>query len=149
MTWCPKIIQKPSPEVRQMWSLKPHLDLDMDKAKWEHLVKNLKNHLFQLFLSYRAKSNLLELYNHYIITLQYLTLHHMQIHIHSCSMFDKIDLWITQCQNKETSSTSFKEESLPKNLVKLEGLLSPKGRSHSKSSFWIKFILWVEPVSTK
>ena len=57
------------------------------------MVKNLENHLFQLFLLYRAKSNLLELYNHYIITLQCLTLHHMQIHIHLCSIFDRTQIF--------------------------------------------------------
>ena len=56
------------------------------------MVKNLKNHLFQLFLLYQAKLDLSELYNHHIITLQYLTLHHMQIHIHLCSMFDRTQI---------------------------------------------------------
>ena len=75
----------------QMWSLKPRLD--MDKIEQEHMIKNLKNHMFQLFLLYRAKSDLHELYNHYIITLQYFTLHHMQIYIPLCSMFNRTQIF--------------------------------------------------------
>ena len=97
------------------------------------MVKNLTNHPFQLFLLYQAKSNLPELYNHYIITLQYLTLHHMQIHIHLCSMFDKTQIFGShKCQNKETRSTPFKKKSLPENPVKLEELSSPR-KDHTRS----------------
>ena len=47
----------------------------MDKAEWEHLVKNLKDHLFQLLLLYPAKSDLLELT--IITSLHYSTSHYI------------------------------------------------------------------------
>ena len=149
MTRCPKIIQKPSPKVRQMWSLKPHLDLDMDKAEWEHLVKNLKNHLFQVFLLYRAKSNLLELYNHYIITLKYLTLHHIQIHIRLCSMFDRIQIFGSHnVKTKKQVLLRSRKKAYPRIQSNLEDYCLQK-KITLKIFFRIKHILWVEPVSTR
>ena len=62
--------------------------------------------------------------HHYIIVPHIIS--HANTHTFVFNVWQDTDLWITQCQNKKTRSTLFKEESLPKNLVKLEGLLSPK-----------------------
>ena len=93
--------------------------------------------------------------------------HHKLIHSHLITyiythtyafvynIWQNIDLWITRCQNKETRSTSFKEKSLLKNPVKLEGLLSLReyhtwnlpfaSNSFYESSLFNQVIIWSNP----
>ena len=53
--------------------------------------------------------------HHYIIVPHITS--HANTHTFVFNIWQDTDLWITQCQNKETSSTPFKEESLPKNPI--------------------------------
>ena len=61
---------------------------------------------------------------------------HISLHTHTCAFVFNIwqdaDLWITQCQNKETRFTPSKKENLLKNLVKLGSLLSLK-ENHTRN----------------
>ena len=60
---------------------------------------------------------------------------HANTHTFVFNVWQDTYLWITQCQKKETRSTSLKEESLPKNPIKLKSLLSPK-EDHIRSLFF-------------
>ena len=65
---------------------------------------------------------------------------HISLHTHTYTfvfnVWQDANLWITRWQNKETRSTPFKEENLPKNSVKLRGLLfSREDHTWSRACF--------------
>ena len=102
-----------------------------DNMEGNTMVKNSKDYLIQPFSDDKQNPNSLSLALSIISSYIHISLH-THTHTFVFNVWLDAELWITQCQNKETRSTPFKEENLPKNPIKLGGLLSPR-EDHTRS----------------